>query len=410
MSNPSDNNNSNLPKNDNTTNNNDPNSSIESYIEPEEVYEQFVEEFADIVEQAVLDSTNSSTQPLPAAEAAAPNSAAQSSDQIGYCHVCDRQVNIDQASFTCSVCNGGFIEILENTPQPNPQTRTTVTTRFINDGNNPISSILPLLLPQLMGQTGVAQQINIPQPGGANPTQQGQSGTRLQFIVPNSEPGEQVDLYGIINNVLSDLLRPGQGGAAQNAQFTFQAPPMRMFQLHSDMRDYAWGAGGLDTIITQLLNQLENTGPPPATEQQLVNLPVVKINEEEFEKKIECAICMEDFRLHEEAKKLPCKHCFHEPCIKEWLKLHGTCPVCRKHLNGEDTSQLEYISRPVTEQAEELSNTENDPENPTNISENSTAQTTSGTPDNSSTPQNSTNQNSNQNNQNSEVYYDMDFD
>ncbi len=26
----------------------------------------------------------------------------------------------------------------------------------------------------------------------------------------------------------------------------------RMFQLHGDMRDYAWGATGLDTIITQV--------------------------------------------------------------------------------------------------------------------------------------------------------------
>jgi hypothetical protein len=25
-----------------------------------------------------------------------------------------------------------------------------------------------------------------------------------------------------------------------------------MFQLHGDMRDYAWGATGLDTIITQV--------------------------------------------------------------------------------------------------------------------------------------------------------------
>jgi len=25
-----------------------------------------------------------------------------------------------------------------------------------------------------------------------------------------------------------------------------------MFQLHGDLRDYAWGATGLDTIITQV--------------------------------------------------------------------------------------------------------------------------------------------------------------
>ena len=30
-----------------------------------------------------------------------------------------------------------------------------------------------------------------------------------------------------------------------------------MFQLHGDLRDYAWGATGLDTIITQVSSYLE---------------------------------------------------------------------------------------------------------------------------------------------------------
>jgi hypothetical protein len=36
---------------------------------------------------------------------------------------------------------------------------------------------------------------------------------------------------------------------------------------------------------------------------------------------VQCSICMEDFKLNEEAKKLPCKHYFHTQCITEWLKL-----------------------------------------------------------------------------------------
>lgn len=64
-----------------------------------------------------------------------------------------------------------------------------------------------------------------------------------------------------MNNVLSDLLtRPGgvasglTGGLTgmQQPHVHFQPPPIRMFQLHGDMRDYAWGAGGLDTVITQV--------------------------------------------------------------------------------------------------------------------------------------------------------------
>lgn len=325
----------------------------------------------------------------------------QATGQMGFCHVCNRQVSILPESFTCAECNGGFIELVENPPSQSGQARQTFTTSFLDDGN--ISSLLPLILPQLMGQAGVAsnfgaQRINITQDQTNNTP--GQSSTRLQFIVPNSEPGGQVDLYGIMNNVLSDLLmRPSGMPSMQQSQIHFQPPPIRMFQLHGDMRDYAWGAGGLDTIITQLLNQLENTGPPPASEQQLNNLPVIKINQEEFDKKLECSICMEDFRLHEEAKKLPCKHCFHEPCISEWLKLHGTCPVCRKNLNGEDTSQREYISRPPVPNADGTSS-----ETET-VSQNATTETPTEqnqTSDLTSTTTNST--------RNPDIYHDMDFD
>ena len=74
-------------------------------------------------------------------------------------------------------------------------------------------------------------------------------------------------------------------------------------------------------VNQKLLNQLENTGPPPASDEQLKNLPVVTIGQEEVEKNVQCAVCMEDFQLNDKAKKLPCKHYFHEPCITEWLKL-----------------------------------------------------------------------------------------
>lgn len=345
-----------------------------------------------------------------------------SNEHQGFCHVCERQVQIEPVSFTCSVCNGGFIEILENTseppqatPQPQQQFQNAANfTRFMNDGNNPISQLLPLIL----GQMGQGAQnlnninININQPR-ASPQQPQSTSTRLQFIVPNSEPGAQVDLYGIINSVLSDVLTGNQrpGGMSSTGhqqpfiQF-FQPSPIRMFQLHGDMRDYAWGAGGLDTIITQLLNQLENTGPPPASEQQLNQLPTVKISQEEFENKIECAICMEDFRLNEEAKKLPCKHCFHDQCIKEWLKLHGTCPVCRKNLNGEDTSQREYIAEAQAVAGESEATTGSQSESTAATSTNSTGTST----DDANSGSDNQNTSSGTANANPQVYDSMDFD
>lgn len=49
--------------------------------------------------------------------AAATIAATLNNDNIGYCHICDKQVIIDTDSFTCSECHGGFIELFENDSQ-----------------------------------------------------------------------------------------------------------------------------------------------------------------------------------------------------------------------------------------------------------------------------------------------------
>ncbi|KAK4750718.1 hypothetical protein SAY87_004200 [Trapa incisa] len=43
----------------------------------------------------------------------------------------------------------------------------------------------------------------------------------------------------------------------------------------------------------------------------------------------ECPICLEEFRVGNEIRGLPCAHNFHMECIDEWLRLNVKCPRCR---------------------------------------------------------------------------------
>ncbi|KAJ6729587.1 RING-H2 FINGER PROTEIN ATL21A-RELATED [Salix viminalis] len=44
-----------------------------------------------------------------------------------------------------------------------------------------------------------------------------------------------------------------------------------------------------------------------------------------------CAICLSEYNTKETLRIIPeCKHCFHADCVDEWLRMNGTCPVCRK--------------------------------------------------------------------------------
>lgn len=125
--------------------------------------------------------------------------------------------------------------------------------------------------------------------------------------------------------------------------------------LHSNPGDYAWGQGGLDAVITQLLGQFENTGPPPAEKEKISSLPTVIITQEHTDCNMECPVCKEDYTVGEPVRQLPCNHFFHSDCIVPWLELHDTCPVCRKSLNGDESG---------TQSSSEPSSLNTDPRTP----------------------------------------------
>lgn len=58
------------------------------------------------------------------------------------------------------------------------------------------------------------------------------------------------------------------------------------------------------------------------------NLPTLKAEKKHC---ISCVICTEDIKLGDEILMLRCpgKHFFHGSCIKSWLRVKVTCPICR---------------------------------------------------------------------------------
>ncbi|CAN8291101.1 unnamed protein product [Cochlearia groenlandica] len=43
-----------------------------------------------------------------------------------------------------------------------------------------------------------------------------------------------------------------------------------------------------------------------------------------------CPICLSEYATKDMLRCIPeCDHCFHVDCIDVWLKIHGSCPICR---------------------------------------------------------------------------------
>ncbi|RWS18027.1 E3 ubiquitin-protein ligase RNF115-like isoform X1 [Dinothrombium tinctorium] len=318
-----------------------------------------------------------------------------------FCHKCSQEITPLLPDFVCPRCRMGFIE--EVTNEQSNESHSTDDSLFMSDDSDAEpssmeSSHIADLLENLGGQfpftnsedrswndyrrsseVNSEAMVHTSTPNDASDEAETSSSARgrsqrnlrgaarirarnsrspryVQFsFPPEANFDSQQALEGIFNHIISGTSlgqlaaqqganssrdRSGNGGRrGEFINFDYQFP---LFQvLHGNPGDYAWGSGGLDAVISQLLNQLDGTGPPPMPKDEIDRLPIVKITQDQVDKNLQCTVCMEDYKLAEDVKKLPCTHVYHHECIVPWLEMHGTCPICRKLLNtnASQTSQ-----------------------------------------------------------------------
>ncbi|XP_017000295.2 E3 ubiquitin-protein ligase Iruka [Drosophila takahashii] len=288
-----------------------------------------------------------------------------------YCHMCNVEINIPNSDFTCPLCANGFVEELPaNAPEmASPAPGASSGARSGSSGSGSGSSGSHDTLSR--GSSSGGSQVNVESLRNDIVSLLNMRNVpNLEITIePNRRHSNVVHLGGFggpsgsasgggltaggrvrpanldrLDNVLFDFLQSlpltgasaeiitggGTVGGGGNSHMFFMGNP----------GDYAWGREGLDTIVTQMLNQMETSGPPPLSAQRINEIPNVQISAEEVDRKIQCSICWDDFKIDETVRKLPCSHLFHENCIVPWLNLHSTCPICRKSL-AEDGSDAD---------------------------------------------------------------------
>jgi division protein 1 len=105
--------------------------------------------------------------------------------------------------------------------------------------------------------------------------------------------------------------------------------------------DAVYSQEALDQIISTLMEQHPTSNAPgPASPYAIQALPKRTLDKELLgpEGKGECSVCMDDVHVGDEVVMLPCSHWFHEACASAWLSEHNTCPICRKGIGGDSSS------------------------------------------------------------------------
>ncbi|KAF9108754.1 hypothetical protein BGX29_007044 [Mortierella sp. GBA35] len=173
-------------------------------------------------------------------------------------------------------------------------------------------------------------------------------------VVQDTQPSQQpqsvpTSIASLLERIGFELQFMNEGGQPGLGGFG------GLFNMVGNPGDYVFGQGGLDDVITQMMEmQSRQNGPVALSEEAINELPHHALTPEELDAKTECSVCKDEFEGQDNCIQLKCKHIFHEDCIKPWLKTSATCPTCRFSLVPENdgaqqqqqqqTSSMNYSS------------------------------------------------------------------
>ncbi|XP_012271340.1 E3 ubiquitin-protein ligase RNF126 isoform X2 [Orussus abietinus] len=248
-----------------------------------------------------------------------------------FCHQCSAEIEHLLPDYTCPNCYSGFIEELENSGNDSGSSMDMEADAIMR---NDTISFLPRYTFEPDDNRLVTRRGSI---SLHDYTDARRSGRYPASYRTRRHPQRDRDrqslmpIDSLIQNFIFNLSRFGLGPLAQGVQ-----PPVLFL---GNPGDYVWGRDGLDAIVTQLLNQMDGTGPPPLPQRQIDEIPTTAVSQLQVDMKLQCSVCWEDFQLSEPVRQLPCQHFYHAPCIVPWLELHGTCPICRQSLGDQNSAE-----------------------------------------------------------------------
>lgn len=109
----------------------------------------------------------------------------------------------------------------------------------------------------------------------------------------------------------------------------------------ANLGDYVMTDHGFDDILERLMSAAGPQGPVPASEVVIEGLPRLTLDEKRLKESQfkDCPVCKDDFAVGEEVIQVPCRHIFHPDCIQPWLRVNGSCPVCRFSLVPDEANR-----------------------------------------------------------------------
>eukprot|EP01062_Namystynia_karyoxenos_P014377 TRINITY_DN15177_c0_g1_i1.p1 TRINITY_DN15177_c0_g1~~TRINITY_DN15177_c0_g1_i1.p1 ORF type:complete len:248 (+),score=41.34 TRINITY_DN15177_c0_g1_i1:97-744(+) len=102
-------------------------------------------------------------------------------------------------------------------------------------------------------------------------------------------------------------------------------------------------------LLAILESLRDSDSPVGATAEEIGALPTVSVSRQEIARgggSVQCAVCYDAIPPGELATQLPCEHMFCPECIRQWLQINGSCPICRAPIGSGNGGESGAVRGP----------------------------------------------------------------
>ena len=109
---------------------------------------------------------------------------------------------------------------------------------------------------------------------------------------------------------------------------------------------YQWGnelnAAEAKNRLHRYRNQSAALPQQGLSKGQMANIPTVIITNNQVDDEVKCSICLNEFKIGQNVRELPCDHKYHTRCINRWFRTNSMAAAVKTKQNITDQSTLMY--------------------------------------------------------------------
>jgi len=91
---------------------------------------------------------------------------------------------------------------------------------------------------------------------------------------------------------------------------------------------------GMATVLRYAMSRGLLKSSKAANPKVIESCQVIAFSDMDSQEHPSCSVCLEEYCDSKPIVATPCGHCFHKQCLKNWLKMDRTCPLCRGDLEA----------------------------------------------------------------------------